>query len=118
MTIEYLTVDSEGALAPADEIDGVGLKLQRLEDNPNLYFDLSQAHTLIPLPQLINTRAREKGIANANKLMQEAAKGTQAKRKPISVRSWDEKLWLVMDGNSTLVNARFSGWQAIPCATE
>ncbi|MEI3855979.1 MULTISPECIES: hypothetical protein [Ensifer] len=91
--------------------------LARLPDDPALYFDLGEPHLLIPLEQLVNARARERGIVNANRHMVAAAKGNQEKRKPLTVRALGNELWLVVDGNSTLLNARHSNWRAIPCCT-
>ncbi len=91
--------------------------LARLPDDPSLYFDLGEPHVMIPLGQLVNARARDRGIINANRHMLAAAKGNE-KRKPLTVRPLENALWLVMDGNSTLLNARHSKWQTIPCRIE
>ncbi|WP_224393565.1 hypothetical protein [Ensifer adhaerens] len=96
----------------------IAAELTALPDDPALYFDLCGAHLLIPLDKLVNTRARDKGIVNANRHMQGGAKGNPKKRKPLTVRALDNALWLVVDGNSTLINARYSNWRAIPCNTE
>ncbi|WP_426289731.1 hypothetical protein ACN9MC_35085 (plasmid) [Ensifer adhaerens] len=94
----------------------IAASLAWLPDDPSLYFDLREAHLLIPLAHLVNTRARERGIVNANRHMLAAANGRQEKRKPLTVRALGDELWLVVDGNSTLLNARHSNWRAIPCS--
>ena len=91
-------------------------QLSDLEDEPASYFDLTQSHVMIELKYLINTRARPSGIVNANKLMQLAKIGTGYKRDPIIVKAYGSGRWLVVDGNSTTINAVHSGWKQLPCA--
>lgn len=91
-------------------------QLSVLEDDPRFYFDLTQNHLMIAVKYLINTRARPNGIVNANKLMQLAKIGTGSKREPILVEAYDSSRWLVLDGNSTTINAVYSGWMHLPCA--
>ncbi|WDZ79406.1 hypothetical protein PWG15_28520 (plasmid) [Ensifer adhaerens] len=115
MSLKYPTLRPDGAVVEIELDQNIAFTLARLPDDPSLYFDLGQPHLLIPLKQLVNARARERGIVNANRHMLAAAKGNQEKRKPLTVQSLGNELWLVVDGNSTLLNARHSKWQAIPC---
>jgi len=89
--------------------------ISELPHNVSQYFDLSHDYSMISLENLICTRARPEGIISANRLMQDAAAGLTPKRRPISVRRYLDHLWLVEDGNSTMINALFSGWPTIPC---
>lgn len=115
ISLKYSALRPDGAVVEIEFNQEIAASLARLPDDPSLYFDLSQPHLLIPLEQLVNARARERGIVNANRHMVAAAKGNQQKRKPLTVQSLGNELWLVVDGNSTLLNARHSGWRAIPC---
>lgn len=117
MSLKYLSFRPDGAVGKIELSREIIANLVRLPDNPSLYFDLGEPHLLIPLQKLVNTRARERGIVNANRHMLAAAKGQGEKRKPLTVRALDNELWLVVDGNSTLLNARHSNWRAIPCWT-
>lgn len=117
MSLKYPTLRPDGAVVEIKLDQDIAATLARLPDDPSLYFDLGEPHLLIPLEQLVNARARERGIVNANRHMLTAAKGNQEKRKPLTVQSLDNALWLVVDGNSTLLNARHSKWRAIPCCT-
>ncbi|HEV7323301.1 MAG TPA: hypothetical protein VGO04_32255 [Ensifer sp.] len=116
-SLKYPTLQPDGAVVESQLNREIAATLVRLPDDPSLYFDLSEPHLLIPLEQLVNARARERGIVNANRHMLAAAKGNQEKRKPLTVQSLGNELWLVVDGNSTLLNARHSRWRAIPCCT-
>ncbi|KSV78200.1 hypothetical protein N182_21190 [Sinorhizobium sp. GL2] len=115
ISLKYPALRPDGAVVEIEFNQEIAATLARLPDDPSLYFDLSQPHLLIPLGQLVNARARERGIVNANRHMVAAAKGSLEKRKPLTVQSLGNELWLVVDGNSTLLNARHSGWRAIPC---
>ncbi|MCY1335272.1 hypothetical protein D9M68_468120 [compost metagenome] len=115
MSLKYPALRPDGAVVENEFDQELTATLARLPDDHSLYFDLSEPHLLIPLQQLVNARARERGIVNANRHMVAAAKGSLEKRKPLTVQSLGDELWLVVDGNSTLLNARHSGWRAIPC---
>jgi hypothetical protein len=117
MSLKYPTLRPDGAVVEIKLDQDIAATLARLPDDPSLYFDLGEPHLLIPLEQLVNARARERGIVNANRHMLAAAQGNQEKRKPLTVQSLDNALRLVVDGNSTLLNARHSKWRAIPCCT-
>lgn len=117
MSPMYLTLRPDGAVGEIELNPEIAAELVTLPDDPSLYFDLGEAHLLIPLERLVNARARERGIVNANRHMLAAAHGNQERRKPLTVRTLSNELWLVVDGNSTLLNARHSNWRAIPCST-
>lgn len=91
-------------------------RLLVLQDDPRCYFNLDRKHVMIKVQHLINTRSRPTGIVNANKLMHLAKSGEGSKREPILVKSYDRVRWLVLDGNSTTINAVYSGWSHVPCA--
>ncbi len=115
ISLKYPTLQPDGAVVEIEFNQEIAATLVLLPDDPSLYFDLSEPRLLIPLEQLVNARARERGIVNANRHMVAAAKGNQEKRKPLTVQSLGNELWLVVDGNSTLLNARYSNWRSIPC---
>jgi len=58
-------------------------------------------------------RAREKGIANANRFMWLAYWGAMPVRKPISLKDNGDGTYTVLDGNSTFANAKMSKWDKI-----
>lgn len=78
------------------------------------YFVVGATTIYLPVSMLVFSRARLEGIANANILMREAAAGQRSRRVPILVRELGDGRWYVVDGNSTAMNALFSGWPDIP----
>jgi hypothetical protein len=76
------------------------------------YFNIRDGDILLPLSVLRPSRARPEGIVRANALMQQAARGQQPKREPISVVE-EEGNYEIIDGNSTYLNAYFSRWPCI-----
>jgi hypothetical protein len=82
------------------------------------YFVIGPAAIFPQISQLVFSRARPDGVANANTLMREAAAGHRDRRAPIRVRSLKDGRWLVIDGNSTAINALFSDWPDIPAEIE
>lgn len=85
MSPRYLTLGPNGVIAEIELNREIAAALARLPDDPSLYFDLGEPHVMIPLGQLVNARARDRGIINANRHMLAAAKGNE-KRKPLTVR--------------------------------
>ncbi|MGN7882223.1 hypothetical protein [Ensifer sp. 22460] len=75
-SLRYLILRPDGAVGEIELKQEVTAALERLPVDPSLYFDLCEANLLIPLKQLVNARARERGIANANRHMLAAAKGS------------------------------------------
>jgi hypothetical protein len=82
------------------------------------YFVIGPTAIYPQISQLVFRRARPEGVANANALMREAAAGQVDRRAPIRVRSLKDGRWLVIDGNSTGINALFSDWPDIPAEIE
>lgn len=85
----------------------------RLKDDPDLYFHAPPGSKLVPVASLTTTRARSKGIANAEKLMHAAAAGLGDKRKPITVAADGHGGYKVLDGNSTTAIARAHGFKYV-----
>ena len=82
---------------------------KKLPKNPKHYFDESLATApviAVPVSSLTTVRAREGGIANAEKLMAAAADGVISKRKPVDLRDNGDGTFTVLDGNSTTAIAR------------
>jgi len=75
------------------------------------YFKTVPGAVTVPLGQLTPIRAREKGVANANRFMWLAYWGAKDRRKPISLRQNRDGTYTVLDGNSTFANAKMSGWK-------
>jgi ppGpp synthetase/RelA/SpoT-type nucleotidyltranferase len=86
--------------------------LDKLPFNLDKYFIKNSKTLTIPVKSIQPTRARKKGVLNANKFMRKAYDGEIERRKPISIYKRDGK-WYAYDGNSTLVNAIVSGWKTI-----
>lgn len=94
---------------------------QKLPDDMWSYFKRGVPGTIVvPLRKLTPTRARERGIANANKYMWLAYHGYMDKRKPLSLRDNGDGTYTVLDGNSTYANANanLSGWKNLPGIVE
>lgn len=118
MPLIYPELNNETCVVTTTLDQSLEAQLSVLGDDPGSYFDLSVEHQMIDVANLIAIRARPNGIVNANKLMKLARIGEGSKRKPILVRPFDHNRWLVVDGNSTTINAIFSGWHYLPCTLE
>jgi hypothetical protein len=90
------------------------LEMKQLPEAPWKYFIKTPGAMLVPLSKLETTRARPKGIANAEPHMARAYTGEGKRRKPISVKKLGGGKYRVMDGNSTTAIARKHGWKSIP----
>ena len=88
------------------------IDLEELPYDLDRYFIKDADTKEIDLKLLEPTRAREKGVKNANKYMRMAYDGEIDRRKPISVYERNGKMY-VFDGNSTIANAKNSGWKTI-----
>ena len=100
----------------ADQLDaGIASQLLPLEGEVGDYFVIDAETVMLDVSVLVNTRARTKGIVNANRFMREAAKGQIERRAPISVAPLSDGYWEVLDGNSTVLNAILAGWGKLPC---
>ena len=85
----------------------------------NLFVFNAETDRLLPIEELVPTRARVKGIINASMRMVEANKGSRNKRKPLSVKykkSLDR--YVILDGNSTYFVCRIWGINVVPCSVE
>lgn len=85
-----------------------------LPEDPWKYFIRTPKSQLIPLSSLNTIRARESGIAHAREHMEKAYRGLGQRRKPVSLQDNGDGTYTVLDGNSTVANARASGWKMIP----
>ena len=84
--------------------------------DPDKYFDLRLNCIAVSLEQLAITRARPKGVSSAAGIMRQCLAGKHPKRKPITIEPNEGAPgWIVVDGNSTVLNAWASGWRDIPC---
>jgi len=77
------------------------------------YFKRAPGAIEVKLKDLTPIRAREKGIANANRFMWLAYWGAMPVRKPISLKDNGDGTYTVLDGNSTFANAKMSKWDKI-----
>ena len=114
MQYDFFNDDQFGVGLVPDEVIG---QLTILPLDHAAYFDLSLPHQLVPLSALVASRARATGIVNANVYMRRASQGEMAPRVPISIQPIKAGKVVVLDGNSTFLNALFSGWPDIPCKT-
>lgn len=101
---------AEGGEVEWFDYSNIGLK--ELPFDLDRYFIKTPDTVEIDLDLLEPTRAREKGVKNANKYMRMAYDMEIDRRKPISVYERDGRLF-VYDGNSTIANAKNSGWDSI-----
>jgi hypothetical protein len=85
-----------------------------LPEGSDSYFARTPTCQLVSVAELVASRVRPEGVVSANKLMALAARNMIEKRQPLKVRRFGSK-FLVVDGNSTFVNAKFSGWNWILC---
>lgn len=94
---------------------------QTLDDDNKLpngharYFTSPHGVFLVPIAHLVLGRVRDGAVERANALMRQAYDGQIAARPPVDVRRLADQRWLVVDGNSTCMNAIISGWPDIPC---
>ncbi|MBO9101111.1 MULTISPECIES: hypothetical protein [unclassified Rhizobium] len=89
-------------------------KLTKLPYGHVDYFKMEQNHVLMPIRRLLSTRARADGVPNACGYMKQAAAGEIEKREPVVIERRGGST-VVVEGNSTFINALYSGWPDIPC---
>lgn len=84
---------------------------------PSKYFETARNARLTPTKLIAPTRARPTGICNARYYMGAAAAGKRPRRQPIKIIRFKSGHYnfLCIDGNSTLINAKYAGWPTIPC---
>jgi hypothetical protein len=112
---KYYTKMEEAGLESGGEVeffDYSNADLDKLPVGLSKYFNKPKGTITIEMSKIVPTRAREKGVKNANKYMLQAYKGEIEKRDPIKVYKQKGKYY-VQDGNSTYANAKFSGWKTI-----
>jgi hypothetical protein len=112
---KYYTKMEESGLESGGEVeffDYSNADLDKLPVGLTKYFNKPKGTITIEMSKIVPTRAREKGVKNANKYMLQAYKGEIEKRDPIKVYKQKGKYY-VQDGNSTYANAKFSGWKTI-----
>lgn len=114
----YWVIDDKIGLVQCQLDPGIVFQLTKLPEKAEAYFDVSIDHEMLLLTDLVNTRARPGGILSANKLMLSAFNDVGKPRAPILVQPYDQHRWLVIDGNSTTINALYSGWYKVPCTIE
>jgi hypothetical protein len=90
----------------------------KLPEDPWKYFKKAPGYKMVPVAKLNTTRARPKGIKNAEKYMKLAYDGEMDRRKPISVTKMPDGSFRVNDGNSTTAIAKKNGWKQIPAMVE
>jgi ParB-like chromosome segregation protein Spo0J len=90
----------------------------RMPEDPSRYFTNPPGTRMFNLSELVATRARPEGIANAEKFMRRAYAGKTPRRAPIAVYPNGDGTYSVADGNSTLATARAHGWQRIPAIVQ
>ena len=90
------------------------LALDKLPEDTWKYFEKVPKTILIDIDKLIPSRARPKGIANANKFMLLAYQGDKGRRKPLDLEDNGDGTYTVLDGNSTYANAKHSKWKKLP----
>jgi len=89
-------------------------KLTPLPYDHGRYFKAVKGLVLVQVGLLTPSRLRPGGILRANELMIKAYHGEWTKRDPIVVTKAVGGTFLIKDGNSTYMNAVFSGWKDIP----
>jgi hypothetical protein len=114
----FPTLTDSGAVIDHSLDEALTNSLARLPYGHDGYFVTGPNTFLVPVAALVFSRARPKGIANANSLMMRAAAGDHPPRAPITVRPFANTKWQVINGNSTAINALLSGWPDIPCEPE
>lgn len=100
------------------KISSMGPEYSPARDLPfdhSRYFELPTNAVLISMNILVTKHARVSGVNNAANFMRQAYEGEISKRAPVSVVPFRDGLFLVDDGNSTVLNAWSSGWPNIPC---
>jgi len=108
----FMTKKKNGGMIYGAGIFEGGGQSQELPEELDRYFVKTPNTKKIALEDLIPIRAREKGIANAEKYMRMAYDGNMDRRKPISVSKFGDK-YMVEDGNSTFAVAKKNGWEYI-----
>ena len=75
MIVSYQVLHASGGMQRVTLDQCLVSKLAVLPDEPSMYFEERPSMFLVPLAKLINSRARPKGIVNANGFMTKALTG-------------------------------------------
>jgi hypothetical protein len=100
----------ESVVVPAEITD----VLFHLPENSDDYFVRTDISEDVDVELLIASHIRSQGVVNANALMKQASEGKGEKRMPLRVKRIGSRV-LVLDGNSTFVNAKLCNWRSLPC---
>jgi hypothetical protein len=114
MILSIAVLSEFGVIEETEIHENVTQALLRLPDQPHAYFERTPNSQLIPIDLLVASHVRSDGVLNANKLMKLAGQNAVAKRQPLTVRRFGDR-YLVLDGNSTFVNAKYSDWTHVVC---
>ena len=102
---------TEDELELAKTMDWQNWVAKPLPEDLYRYFMRTPGSIVVPLSSLTPIRAREKGLANANRYMWLSYWGEMARREPLSLKDNGDGSYTVLDGNSTYANANMSGWK-------
>ena len=86
--------------------------LVKLPEAPERYFLSTPNALLLPVSSLMLSHLRVAGIRSANNLMLGAYEGKNERRLPVTLKKIENN-YLVIDGNSTVVNAIYCQWEMI-----
>ena len=104
----YSSVHTMDKMAEGGELGNV-----KLPHNLKKYFTKPAGTIEVEMNKLIPIRAREKGIANAERYMRLAYDGKMERRKPISIYKTRNGKYRIKDGNSTYAVAKKHNWKTI-----
>ena len=104
----YSSVHTMDKMAEGGKVGDV-----KLPHNLKKYFTKPAGTIEVEMNKLIPIRAREKGIANAERYMRLAYDGKMEKRKPISIYKTRNGKYRIKDGNSTYAVAKKHNWKTI-----
>jgi len=104
----YSSVHTMDKMAEGGELGKI-----KLPHNLKKYFTKPAGTIEVEMNKLIPIRAREKGIANAERYMRLAYDGKMEKRKPITIYKSRNGKYRIKDGNSTFAVAKKHNWKTI-----
>jgi hypothetical protein len=104
----YSSVHTMDKMAEGGELGNINLP-----HNLKKYFTKPVGTIEVEMNKLIPIRAREKGIANAERYMRLAYDGKMERRKPITIYKSRNGKYRIKDGNSTFAVAKKHNWKTI-----
>lgn len=104
---------SKEELDAAKDVKWQDWEVQKLPYDLFKYFKKAPGAIEVDVSDLTPIRAREKGVANANRFMWLAYHGAMERRKPVSLQDNGDGTYTVLDGNSTFANAKKNGWKKL-----